>query len=145
MTISLFLSQVYLCASAECALEFLKNPEHYFNYVDFVLEEPHPDWDWKDMEIDYGNLTAEVIVQALTALAEERPKHFALSIADSAAIYIGLFLKMTNPNNSSDITRLYQRVLSKYLFECSLLKSRLTKCLREGNPYIRFEDSPVEA
>ncbi|XP_037907742.1 uncharacterized protein LOC119649600 [Hermetia illucens] len=127
---------VYLSASADCALQFLENPSLYYRVKMPPYTEPYLNVELKDMQIDFGPLTPQIIIEALTALAEHRPKHLALSIADSAAVFIGLYLKTINPISKSESLKLSEELYSKYIGECSYLKWLIDQFQQKINPYV---------
>jgi hypothetical protein len=119
-----------LLANEDATLQFLEQPHKFSNlHIDFKRirsKAPTPD-DTCVQNTTYrmDEPSNRLLREALKLCSKLRPKHFGVSAAESAAIFVGLYLKAKNPTNNSVQHEFYDKALANFLQNIVVRKKRL--------------------
>lgn len=130
---AIFKDKVYLFCSEECRERFLAQPYKYTE-MDVPREvlpiEMLPDVDFLKQTI------ARVLVEAVNLIAVCRPKIFGLSAAVSAAIHIGVYLKMHNTSEKLHEMDIYEIVSKRMAGQRQIIENVTNTMKKKINPYV---------
>lgn len=142
-----YLDKVYLFHSADCLNSFMRNPLTYFTVMVYALDTAtYPPLQYRELPT-LGLLeqyVAKQLVRALTRTAIQRPIIPGLTSEKSAAIAIGLFLKLYNPNTPRPYVVLYDDAYNLFLKRCDNLKLYLKRMKETLNPRLHYEEPMPE-
>lgn len=138
---AIFKGKVYLFCSEECREKFLAQ---YYKYTEMDIPFPReippiemlPDIDFLEQTI------ARVLVEAVNLTAVCRPKIFGLSAAVSAAIYIGVYLKMHNTSEKLHEMEIYEVVSERMAGQHKIIEIVTNTMKKKINPYVSLPKYP---
>jgi adenylate/nucleoside-diphosphate kinase len=131
----IFMDKVYLFCSEECREKFLERPVVYSK-----KEIPRD-----IMPIDLPSLpsvnflkitVSQMLVKVVNLIVKHRPKIFGLSATVSAAIYIGIYLKIHNVSASLNEVDIYKNVNDRITKRGRIIKIVTDTMKRKLNPYV---------
>ncbi|KAJ9575762.1 hypothetical protein L9F63_007408 [Diploptera punctata] len=131
--------KLFLMCSSECQSKFMKSPNNYCDLeINWKVTDPLPPLQLNTLPaMGYLEQTVvPILIEALTLLAYIRPKCPTLNVSVSAAIFIGLFLKIHNSNLSLDIISSYETSYQRLLDTIKLIKSTLEFMSSRTNKYV---------
>ncbi|XP_023318851.1 adenylate kinase 9-like [Trichogramma pretiosum] len=133
----MYKDQVYLFCSEECREKFLK---HFPVYTSIIIQFPHTlePVDLKCLP-NIGFLEQNLgpmLVKAVSRVGGLRPKFPGLSVSQSALIYAGVYLKILQGKNSSE---LYESVLERMENRCMFFR-QVANCMK-NRPTLHHEST----
>lgn len=137
-----YMNKVYIFDSAECLKTFMRTPLNYFTVAVRALDVDYPTLEYRELPT-LGFLeqhVAKQLVKAVTRTAIDRPIIPGLTSEASAAIAIGLFLKLNNPNTPKSYAVLYKDAYKLFVKRTGNLKLYLKRMKETLNPHIHYEE-----
>jgi len=118
-------SKIWAFKDGECLEKFMATPWKYCNAV-LPVKLPPPLAPINSTILPTCGYLEQSIAEALHAsmlsVGRLKPKYPFKTITDSAAYYIGLYLKANNPKSQDWIKEKYRNRLSKFVNTCDILK-----------------------
>ncbi|CAG9817064.1 unnamed protein product [Phaedon cochleariae] len=135
-------NKTYLFTSEECLREFMRQPWMFPAEISFKPPGGYSSLGYRELPI-LGMLeqyVATPVIKALGFISRRRPVIPGLSIASSAAIGVGLFLKVHNERLSPELRPMYRRGDDLYRQRMEKLISYLDRMKSVINPYLHYEE-----
>lgn len=135
--------RTYLFDSQGCLSAFMADPVKYWNVSITALDkDQYPALTYPDLPT-LGLLeqyVARQIVKAVTHAGIQRPVVPGLDAKVSAAVCIGLYLKLNNPGTPRNYIPLYQDAYNRYETRADCAKLALMNMKQMINPYLHYEE-----
>ncbi|CAG9865025.1 unnamed protein product [Phyllotreta striolata] len=134
--------KTYLFDSRECLEEFLKHPMKYCFNISFRPPDNYPTLEYKELPV-LGMLEqylAKDVIKAVQFVSRRRPVIPGLTVMVSAAIGIGLFLKVNNSKLPLEYVQEYKLSQDTYYGRRKKLIDYLARMKSVINPYLHYEE-----
>ncbi|XP_078033450.1 adenylate kinase 9-like [Augochlora pura] len=134
---ALYKDELYLFCTEECRDRFLTYSAKYAS-ADIKFRRTLPPINVKDLP-DLGFLeqtVARKIIQVVNQITVSRPKLPGLSAAVTAAIFIGIDLKIRNPTCALNDAKIYQSVDDRLRISYKAIKTATRNMKRKLNPFV---------
>lgn len=135
--------RTYLFDSPSCLSAFMSDPAKYWNVsITSLDKDQYPILKYPDLPT-LGLLEQHVarqVVKAVTQAGIQRPIVPGLDARVSAAICIGLHLKLNNPATPKSYIPLYQEAYNRYEERTECAKASLKDMKQMINPYLYYEE-----
>ncbi|XP_018339870.1 PREDICTED: adenylate kinase 9-like [Trachymyrmex septentrionalis] len=126
--------KVYLFCSEECRKKFLAQHSKY-SEMDITFPPELPIEEQRLSDVAFLEQTVmKILVKAVTLVGARRPKIFGLSAAVSAAVYIGVYLKMHNVIEDLTEMNIYKTVCERLDGQNRIIEI-VTDTMKKINPY----------
>ncbi|XP_056637228.1 adenylate kinase 9-like [Diorhabda sublineata] len=135
-------NKTYLFDSRECLEEFMKRPTHYSFDIRFKPPENYPSLEYGELPV-LGMLeqyVAKDLITAVKYISRRRPVVPGLSVSTSAAIGIGLYLKVYDKYISEEYKIRYLEGDSLFRARRKKLLDYLYKMKHTVNPYLNYQE-----
>jgi len=131
----IFMDKVYLFCSEECREKFLERPVVYSRNE--IPRDIMP-IDLQSLPIvNFLKITvSQMLVKVVNLTVKHRPKIFGLSATVSAAVYIGIHLKMHNISASLNEVDIYKNVNDRITKQGKIIEIVTDTMKRKLNPYV---------
>lgn len=137
-----YCNRVFLFESLECMTEFMKKPHLFMFEIRFRPDQNYPSLDYNALPI-LGMLeqfVATPIIKALSFITRRRPIIPGLSISASAAIGIGLYLKVYHAKLQVECKHYYIDADNLYHERRKKLLQYLKNMHSVVNPFLYYEE-----
>lgn len=139
--------KIYLFDGLDCLKAFMRYPHKYFTISVKALDtKAYTPLKYRELPT-LGLLeqyVAKQLVRAVTRVAIDHPIIPGLTVEESAAIAIGLYLKINNPKTPSSYVRLYEDGHRLFLKRSQGLTCYLKKMKDTLNPYLHYDEPMPE-
>lgn len=133
----------YRFCSENCAKIFFRQPNKYNTLVINFKDKNKPKLGALSKLPTLGyleQLAGQLVTDAVINTEIERPYLAGLSIAQSAALHMGMYLKINNPNATKESVQLYKEAKEKYDYRRDKLKRKIEHFKSRINPFISINN-----